>query len=159
MMIEAAILALTGIRHAFFTRAGGVSGGLYASLNGGTGSHDDAANVAENRARMAARSASSRSAFSRLPDPFAEVVVAETPWTAGRAAARRRHRHAHAGAGDRRDHRGLRPDSLRRSAGARDRRRACRLARSARAASSRRRSPRWSSSAPRAAGSAPRSGR
>ena len=52
--IEAPSLALTGIRHAFFTRAGGVSGGVYASLNGGTGSRDEAAHVAENRARMAA---------------------------------------------------------------------------------------------------------
>ena len=54
MMIEAASLKLTGIRHAFFTRDGGVSGGLYASLNGGIGSRDDAGKVAENRARMAA---------------------------------------------------------------------------------------------------------
>lgn len=42
------------IRHAFFTRQGGVSEGLYASLNGGQGSADDPANVAANRARMAA---------------------------------------------------------------------------------------------------------
>ena len=34
--------ARTGIRHGFFTREGGVSGGLYASLNGGVGSNDDA---------------------------------------------------------------------------------------------------------------------
>ncbi len=54
MKIEAASLALTGIRHAFFTREGGVSDGLYASLNGGVGSRDAADNVAENRARMAA---------------------------------------------------------------------------------------------------------
>jgi YfiH family protein len=53
-MIEAATLMLPGIRHGFFTREGGVSGGLYASLNGGLGSRDDGANVAENRARMAA---------------------------------------------------------------------------------------------------------
>src|SRR6516164_7452352 len=54
MKIEAASLTLTGIRHAFFTRAGGVSGGLYASLNGGVGSQDEAGKVVENRARMAA---------------------------------------------------------------------------------------------------------
>jgi len=45
---------LAGIRHAFFTRAGGVSGGVYASLNAGVGSNDAPPNVAENRARMAA---------------------------------------------------------------------------------------------------------
>jgi polyphenol oxidase len=43
---------LPGIRHAFFTRRGGVSEGLYASLNGGIGSNDAAADVAENRRRM-----------------------------------------------------------------------------------------------------------
>ena len=52
--LEAAGLAgIAGISHGFFTRAGGVSGGVYASLNGGVGSRDDAGRVAENRARMA----------------------------------------------------------------------------------------------------------
>ncbi len=46
--------ALAGLRHAFFTRQGGVSDGLYASLNGGVGSRDAAEAVAENRRRMAA---------------------------------------------------------------------------------------------------------
>jgi YfiH family protein len=45
---------LAGIRHAFFTRAGGVSTGVYASLNAGVGSNDEPRKVAENRARMAA---------------------------------------------------------------------------------------------------------
>jgi len=45
--------AIPGLRHAFFTREGGVSDGIYASLNGGLGSDDDPANVAENRRRMA----------------------------------------------------------------------------------------------------------
>ena len=40
------------IRHGFFTRKGGVSGGIYASLNCGPGSEDDTANVAENRRRV-----------------------------------------------------------------------------------------------------------
>ena len=34
-------LALPGIRHGFFTRQGGVSSGIYATLNGGQGSRDD----------------------------------------------------------------------------------------------------------------------
>jgi len=38
-------------RHAFFTRRGGVSTGLYGSLNVGFGSNDQPADVAENRAR------------------------------------------------------------------------------------------------------------
>lgn len=41
------------IAHGFFTRQGGVSTGIYAALNGGTGSRDDRVNVMENRRRMA----------------------------------------------------------------------------------------------------------
>jgi hypothetical protein len=40
------------IRHAFFTRVGGVSEGVYASLNGGLGSNDVPDHVATNRSRM-----------------------------------------------------------------------------------------------------------
>lgn len=47
------IAGLAGIRHGFFTRLGGVSEGLYASLNCGPGSADRAGNVTENRARVA----------------------------------------------------------------------------------------------------------
>jgi YfiH family protein len=46
---------LPGVRHAFFTRQGGVSGGVYDSLNVGLGSKDDAEAVQENRARAAAK--------------------------------------------------------------------------------------------------------
>ncbi len=42
---------LQGVRHAFFSREGGVSQGIYASLNCGIGSMDDKAKVRENRAR------------------------------------------------------------------------------------------------------------
>jgi YfiH family protein len=74
---------LPGIRHAFFTRAGGVSEGLYASLNAGVGSNDEPGRVAENRARMAA-------AMGVTPERFLtcyqihspDVVVAADPWTA-----------------------------------------------------------------------------
>jgi polyphenol oxidase len=84
MMLQAKNLsALPGIRHAFFTREGGVSEGIYASLNAGVGSDDDPARVAENRARMA-------KAVGVTPERFLtayqihspQVVVAETPWTA-----------------------------------------------------------------------------
>jgi polyphenol oxidase len=53
MLQAASLSALCAVRHAFFTRAGGVSTGVYATLNGGIGSKDEAAHVAENRARMA----------------------------------------------------------------------------------------------------------
>src|SRR5271156_4500280 len=81
MIVEAEILALSGIRHAFFTRAGGVSDGLYATLNGGVGSRDDSANIAENRARMAAVLAVEPHRLltaNQIHSP--QVVVAETPW-------------------------------------------------------------------------------
>ena len=55
MITLGALNEITHIRHAFFTRAGGVSTGLYASLNVGFGSGDAPAAVAENRARAAAR--------------------------------------------------------------------------------------------------------
>ena len=52
--IEADNLAdLPGIRHGFFTRAGGVSEGIYAGLNCGLGSKDDRDAVLQNRARVA----------------------------------------------------------------------------------------------------------
>jgi YfiH family protein len=53
MLTSPRLAGLAGVRHAFFTRQGGVSEGLYASLNVGRGSGDDAARVAENRARAA----------------------------------------------------------------------------------------------------------
>lgn len=46
--------ALGGVPHAFLGRAGGISTGLYASLNVGLGSADDPAAVAENRRRALA---------------------------------------------------------------------------------------------------------
>jgi len=53
-MIEAQqITGRPGIRHGFFTRQGGTSEGLYASLNCGFGSGDDKGLVARNRAKVA----------------------------------------------------------------------------------------------------------
>lgn len=52
--IAARSLELPGIRHAFFTRAGGVSTGIYHTLNAGLGSSDAAEAVLENRRRVAA---------------------------------------------------------------------------------------------------------
>ena len=41
--------ALAHVRHAFFTRRGGVSRGIYEGLNVGIGSDDEPAHVAANR--------------------------------------------------------------------------------------------------------------
>lgn len=81
-MIHAPSLASSNIRHAFFTREGGVSDGIYASLNGGIGSNDAPDNVRENRTRMA-------TALGVAPTHFVScyqihsptVIVAERPWT------------------------------------------------------------------------------
>ncbi len=82
MIIKAEILALPGIRHAFFTRRGGVSDGVYASLNGGVGSRDSAERVADNRTRMAAalgvRADRLLTAY-QIHSPH--VVAVEVPWT------------------------------------------------------------------------------
>jgi hypothetical protein len=81
MLQAASLAALPGIRHAFFTREGGVSEGIYATLNGGIGSHDDRARVAENRARMAAAVGV---AADRLVTTYQihspTVLTVETPW-------------------------------------------------------------------------------
>jgi YfiH family protein len=53
-VVTSPLLDLPGLRHAFFTRAGGVSEGIYDSLNVGVGSRDDPDAVRENRRRAAA---------------------------------------------------------------------------------------------------------
>ena len=54
MICATALTKSAGIRHGFFTREGGTSGGLYTSLNCGPGSGDDPQCVALNRARAMA---------------------------------------------------------------------------------------------------------
>jgi YfiH family protein len=73
--------AIPGLRHAFSTREGGVSGGIYESLNGGLGSQDDPAHVAENRRRMAAQMGVAPEhllSVHQIHSP--DVVVATGPW-------------------------------------------------------------------------------
>jgi YfiH family protein len=77
-----------GVRHAFFTRKGGVSTGIYDSLNVGRGSRDEGADVAENRRRAAEW-------FGLTPDALntcfqihsARAEFAEAPWGAYRPQA------------------------------------------------------------------------
>ncbi len=86
-MITAQELARTaGVRHAFFTRQGGVSEGVYASLNCGFGSNDDPGRVAENRARVTARLGLSADALvTAYQIHSAEVVSVAEPWPPARA--------------------------------------------------------------------------
>jgi hypothetical protein len=73
--------AIPGLRHAFFTREGGVSGGIYESLNGGIGSNDDPADVVENRRRMAAQMGVVPEHFLSVHQTHSpDVVVATGPW-------------------------------------------------------------------------------
>lgn len=53
MILAQTLADLDGVQHRFFTRQGGVSAGLYASLNCGYGSGDQPDNVRENRRRVA----------------------------------------------------------------------------------------------------------
>jgi YfiH family protein len=53
-LIAKPLAAASSIRHGFFTRRGGTSEGIYASLNCGLGSDDDKARVHENRRRAMA---------------------------------------------------------------------------------------------------------
>ena len=77
-----AALALPGIRHGFFTRQGGVSSGIYATLNGGQGSSDDPTLVRENRGRMADWLGVPRERFVtcyQIHSP--DVITVTQPWT------------------------------------------------------------------------------
>jgi len=53
MFCASTLESCDGIRHGFFTRQGGVSKGVYGSLNCGLGSRDDVENVRQNRSLVA----------------------------------------------------------------------------------------------------------
>ncbi|MEZ5998792.1 MAG: peptidoglycan editing factor PgeF [Hyphomonas sp.] len=73
------LAALKGVRHGFFGRAGGVSEGLYASLNAGAGSKDDPAAVAANRGRIRdALGASALLSCHQIHSP--DVIHVTAPW-------------------------------------------------------------------------------
>ncbi len=82
LLRASSIAMLSGIRHAFFTRDGGVSNGVYRTLTGGLGSRDAALNVRENRARMAfALGCEPQRLVTAYQIHSPEAVVAEKPWT------------------------------------------------------------------------------
>jgi YfiH family protein len=73
--------AIPGLRHGFFTREGGVSDGIYESLNGGMGSQDDVSHVAENRRRMAAQlGVAPTHLLTAFQIHSPDVAVATEPW-------------------------------------------------------------------------------
>ena len=75
-----------GLRHGFFGRAGGVSKGIYASLNCGFGSGDETDRVAENRAR-AMRQTGLRpdNLVTAYQTHSQRVALVEEPWARGDA--------------------------------------------------------------------------
>jgi YfiH family protein len=81
MLVSSLLAAIPGLRHAFFTREGGVSDGIYDSLNGGLGSRDNPANVAENRRRMAEQLGVEPAHFLNVHQIHSpDVIVASGPW-------------------------------------------------------------------------------
>jgi YfiH family protein len=86
-MIEAAPLAgLGGIRHGFFTREGGVSDGIFTSLNCGFGSSDSADAVAENRRRVTAALNANIDKLTTVHQIHGITVIpVETSWAHGDA--------------------------------------------------------------------------
>lgn len=82
MLKARSLSGLAGIHHAFFTREGGVSDGVYTSLNGGVGSNDRPDWVAENRVRMAtALSVAPGRLITAYQIHSPDVVVADAPWS------------------------------------------------------------------------------
>jgi YfiH family protein len=82
-VVQSALLAqAAGVRHAFFTRRGGVSTGVYESLNVGVGSNDQPDAVLENRRRAAAVfEAPPESLLTCYQIHSATVVTTDAAWS------------------------------------------------------------------------------
>ncbi len=72
--------SLPGIAHGFFGRDGGLSAGVYASLNCGPGSRDDPAAVAGNRARVVEALAPGARLVSLAQVHSAQVHIVDQTW-------------------------------------------------------------------------------
>ncbi|HVA13598.1 MAG TPA: peptidoglycan editing factor PgeF [Stellaceae bacterium] len=81
MMLRAGLLETPAVRHGFFTREGGVSTGLFASLNCGLGSSDAPEAVQENRRRALAELGLDAGALATVHQIHSsEVVPVDAPW-------------------------------------------------------------------------------
>jgi polyphenol oxidase len=79
-------LRADGIAHGFFMRTGGVSEGLYASLNCGRGSADERDRVEENRAQVAARLGAEPAMLTGPKQVHsATALIIAAPWKPGEA--------------------------------------------------------------------------
>lgn len=82
MLTSPDLAGLDGVVHGFFTRSGGVSRGLYASLNVGLGSRDERAAVLENRTRVASLLDVAPAALvSPHQHHSADAIVVSEPWS------------------------------------------------------------------------------
>jgi len=72
-----------GIAHGFFGRKGGVSTGVFASLNCGPGSGDDRAAVIENRNRVAEALGKAIRLVNVHQIHSAKAVTVTAPWEVG----------------------------------------------------------------------------
>ena len=81
-MIEAPELkSARSVRHGFFTRQGGHSGGLFASLNCGYGSGDDKPTVARNRTEVGEQlGVTNDNLLTVWQWHSPDVIVADAPW-------------------------------------------------------------------------------
>lgn len=81
MLTSSSIAAMDGIRHGFFSREGGHSGGIYSSLNCGPGSADDPENVIQNRALVAGALGVVPSGLITLYQVHSPIaIIVDQPW-------------------------------------------------------------------------------
>jgi len=81
-VVTSKLLDVAGVRHAFFTRNGGVSAGLYETLNVGLGSDDDPDAVLENRRRCAGHFGA-ENLVTAYQTHSALAISASGPWPHG----------------------------------------------------------------------------
>jgi YfiH family protein len=88
MFCASTLESCNGIRHGFFTRQGGVSKGMYGSLNCGLGSRDDAESVRQNRALVAETLGVPAGRLLTLYQIHsATAVIVDKPWNGEAAEA------------------------------------------------------------------------
>jgi YfiH family protein len=78
---------MAGVKHGFFGRKGGVSAGIYDSLNCGPGSNDVPEAVRENRARVA-RTLGAQHLLSLYQVHGIDVITVREPWENGASRPR-----------------------------------------------------------------------
>ncbi len=80
MIVDPSFAAIPRVRHGFLTREGGISQGVYASLNCGVGSKDDPKAVRENRRRAMSRLGAFSGALATVHQAHtSDVLTVEAP--------------------------------------------------------------------------------